>query len=156
MMPKSTVPVIVAALAGFALFAKPSPVDTAGSEFAAFFTLHDRLHPADIEKREPHRVYVRKTFWDDDERKLRVDAGSTRGKGELIIIDGLPDSDWLSAFAIAGDDGVVFSLSVPQGEPAPCRVIVRTASEHTVAVVQNAPARCTGPDESTPWLLASL
>ena len=156
MMPKTRLPVIVAALAGCVLCARPSPVDIADGEFAAFLTLHDRLHPADIEKREPHRVYVRKTFWDDDDRTLRVDAGSTRGKGALIVMDGLPGSDWLSAFAVAGEHGVSFALPVPQGEPAPCMVVVRTAAERTVVAVQNAPADCSRPAKSTPWLLASL
>lgn len=156
MMPKSALPVIVAALAGLGLFAKPSTVDTAGSEFAAFLTLHDRLHPDDIEKREPHRVYIRKTFWDDDERKLRVDAGSTRGKGALIVVEALPGTDWLSAFAIAAGEGVTFELAVPHGEPAPCRVIVRTAAEYAVADVRNAPADCAGPGEPSPYLVARL
>ena len=155
-MHKSPLPVIVALALGFGMIWKPSAVATADGEYTTFLALHDELHPVDIEKREPHRVYVRKTFWSDDDRTLRVDAGTTRGKGALIIVEGVPGSDWLTAFGIASEYGATFALSVPEGEAVPCRVLVRSGAESAVASVANAPAACEAEAAPATYLLASL
>jgi hypothetical protein len=156
MMHKFSVPVLVAAAIGFGTLGAPANVDTATGQFSAFLDRHDLLHPVEIEKREPHRVFIRKTFWDNDDRVLRVNAGSTQGKGALMIVEGLPESDWLTAFRIASDDGATFELPVPDGESVPCRILIKSGSAAAVATVQNAPTECADVEGAEPMLLASL
>ena len=156
MMHKFSVPVLVAAAIGFGTLAAPADIDTATDQFSAFLDQHDLLHPVEIEKREPHRVFIRKTFWDNDERVLRVDAGSTQGKGALMIVEGLPESDWLTAFKIAADDGASFELPVPDGESVPCRIVIKSGTAAAIADVQNAPSQCADDEGAGPMLLARL
>jgi hypothetical protein len=124
------------------MFTLPAPVDTSESEYSAFLSRHDLLHPSDLEKREPHRIYIRKTFWDNDKRILRVDAGTSQGKGALVIVEGVPGSDWLTAFRIADEVGARFVLPVPEQEAVPCEIIIRSGSAMSVAPVSNSPAAC--------------
>ena len=154
-MLKAPLPALAAVVAGLCVFALPSGVDTAESEFSAFMTMHDLLHPSDLEKREPHRIYIRKTFWDNDQRILRVDAGTNQGKGALMIVEGLPGSDWLTAFSITGHDGASFELPVPAEVVVPCRVRIRSGSAVSVAPVENAPTACELPEPGE-IVLASL
>jgi hypothetical protein len=153
---KAPLPVLVAAVAGLCFFGLPKAVDTAENEYSAFLTMHDLLHPSDLEKREPHRIYIRKTFWDNDSRILRVDAGTNQGKGALMIVEGLPGSEWLTAFSITDVDGASFELPVPEKEAVPCRVIVRSGSAVSVSVVENSPTACDRPEASSALVMASL
>ena len=148
-------PVLAAMVFGLCVFSMPAPVEVAESEYVAFHSLHDLLHPPELEKREPHRIFIRKTFWENDKRILRVDAVSSQGKGALMVVEGLPGSDWLTAFSISGMDGATFELPVPADETVPCRVVVRAGSAVSVSDVENAPALCDQPGESG-IVLASL
>lgn len=141
-MLRAPLPVLAAVVAGLCVGSLPTTVDTAESEYSAFLTMHDLLHPSDLEKREPHRIYIRRTFWDNDKRILRVDAGTNLGKGALMIVEGMPGSEWLTAFRITGDDGASFELPVPVEEPVPCSVVVRSGSAVSVASIENSPAAC--------------
>lgn len=156
MMHKFSVPVLVAVAIGFGTLGAPTHVETATGQFSAFLDQHDLLHPVEIERREPHRVFIRKTFWDNDARILRVDARSTQGKGALMIVEGLPESDWLTAFRIASDDGATFELPVPDGESVPCRIVIKSGKAAAIATVQNAPTKCADVEGAGPMLLASL
>jgi hypothetical protein len=148
--------VLVAMVAGLCVLASPVVVDTAESEFSTFLSMHDLLHPSDLEKREPHRIYIRKTFWDNDNRILRVDAGTNQGKGALVIVEGLPGSEWLTAFSISGVDGASFKLPVPEKEAVPCKVVVRSGTAVSISVVENSPTACDRPDASGALVMASL
>jgi hypothetical protein len=148
--------VLVAVVAGLFTFASPAVVDMAESEYSTFLSMHDLLHPSDLEKREPHRIYIRKTFWDNDSRILRVDAGTNQGKGALMIVEGLPGSEWLTAFSITDVDGASFELPVPEKEAVPCRVIVRSGSAVSVSVVKNSPTACDRSEASGALVMASL
>jgi hypothetical protein len=154
-MLKAPLPVLVAVIVGLCVVALPTAVDTAESEFSAFLTMHDLLHPSDLEKREPHRIYIRRTFWDNDKRILRVDAGTNLGKGALMIVEGMPGSEWLTAFRITGDDGASFELPVPTEEPVPCSVVIRSGSAMSVAPVENSPGACL-PSEPGEIVMASI
>jgi hypothetical protein len=79
-----------------------------------------------------------------------------QGKGALMIVEGLPESDWLTAFRIASDDGATFELPVPDGESVPCRILIKSGSAAAVATVQNAPTECADVEGAEPMLLASL
>jgi hypothetical protein len=141
-MLKAPLSVLVAVVAGLCVLASPVVVDKAESEYSAFLSMHDLLHPSDLEKREPHRIYIRRTFWDNDKRILRVDAGTNQGKGTLMIVEGMPGSEWLTAFRITDDEGASFELPVPAEEPVPCSVVIRSGSAVSVAPVRNSPAAC--------------
>jgi hypothetical protein len=155
-MLRAPLSVLVAVVAGLCVFASPVVVDKAESEFSTFLSMHDVLHPSDLEKREPHRIYIRKTFWDNDSRILRVDAGTNQGKGALMIVEGLPGSEWLTAFSITGVDGASFELPVPMKEAVPCKVVVRSGTAVSVSAVENSPTGCDRPEESGALVMASL
>jgi hypothetical protein len=154
-MPRASLPVLAALVFGFCVFSTPAPVDVAESEYTAFHSMHDLLHPPELEKREPHRIFIRKTFWDNDKRILRVDAVSSEGRGALMVVEGLPGDDWLSAFSITDVDGATFELPVPAEEAVPCRVVIRAGSAVSISDVANAPALCDQPGEGI-VVLASL
>lgn len=145
---RKALPVLAAVAIGFGVSTLPASTEVATVEYAEFFAIHDALHPADTAKREPIKVLVRKTFWDDHDRVLLVDARTTQGKGALMIVEGLPGSDWLSAFRITADDGAVFGLIVPEEESVPCEVLVRSGTASTVTPVQNAPPACDEAEDS--------
>ncbi len=139
-MPKAA-PVLAAVILGLGVFTLPASIAVETFEYAAFLELHDRLHPAEPVKREP-KVLVRRSFWNDHDRVLFVDARTTEGRGALMIVEGLADSDWLTAFRISADDGAVFDLTVPEDVSVPCEVLVRSGAAFTVIPVQNAPSAC--------------
>lgn len=141
----STLVVSVALAVG--VLTLPASTETTPPEYADFFALHDRLHPPQKAKRKPIKVLVRKTFWNDHDRVLFVDARTTQGKGALMIVEGLAGADWLTAFRISADDGAVFDLLVPDGESVPCKVLVRSGAVSTVTSVQNAPPACEAADD---------
>ena len=155
-MLRAPLSVLVAVVAGFYVLVSPVVVDTAEIEYSTFLLTHDLLHPSDLEKREPHRIYIRKTFWDNDDRILRVDAGTNQGKGALMIVEGLPGSEWLTAFSITGVDGASFELPVPAQESVPCKVVVRSGSAVSVSKVENSPSACDRPEASDAIIMASL
>ena len=143
---RDAVPVLVAVAIG--VFSMPASIGVATFEYAGFLALHDRLHPADTVKRESIEVLVRRSFWDDHDRILLVDARTTQGKGALMIVEGLPGSAWLTDFRITADDGAVFGLTVPEEESVPCQVLVRSGRAFTVTPVQNAPPGCNEAEDS--------
>ncbi len=139
---RKALPVLVAVAFGFGGFTLPASIGIATLEYAEFLSLHDRLHPPDTAEREPIKVLVRKSFWDNHDRVLLGDARTIQGKGALMIVEGLPGSDWLTAFKITADDGAVFKLTVPEEESVPYKVLVRSGTAYKVTRVQNAPPAC--------------
>lgn len=139
--------VLAATAIGIGVSTLPSSMQVATSEYADFFTLHERLHPPGTAKRDPIKVLVRKTFWNDHDRVLFVDARTTQGRGALMIVEGLQGSDWLADFRISADEGAVFDLIVPDGESVPCKVLVRSGAASTVTPVHNAPSTCQSADD---------
>lgn len=139
---RKALPVLAAVAIGFGVLTLPASTEIANLEYAEFLAFHDRLHPPEKAKREPIKVLVRRSFWDHHDRVLLVDARTTQGKGALMIVEGMPGSDWLTAFRITADDGAVFGLNVPDEESVPCEVLVRSGSAFTVTPVQNAPPAC--------------
>ena len=132
---------VATVMLGLTAITMPASIADPTSEYARFFAIHDRLHPPEG-KREPIKVLVRKTFWNDHDRVLLVDAHTTQGKGALMIVEGLAGSDWLSAFRISTGEGAVFDLTVPNGESVPCKVLVKSGRASAITPVQNAPPAC--------------
>lgn len=146
----------VLAVAGIAAIALPDVVAEAEGDYAEFFAVHDQLHPELIDTAQEHEVTIRKAVWIDDQRTIHVDAETTSGKGTLVVVEGLPGTDWVSAFQIAGSKRVSFHLPVPDNELIPCRIIVRSAHAYRITRVIDAPPTCVADAEAENMLLASL
>lgn len=144
-MHNAIVPALSAAILGIVLTGLPAHLDDASNEFTEFLQAHDQLHPALPGKRAPEPVVIRKAFWQQDKRVLMVDARTPREKGELLVLEGYPDSTFVHEFKISTDYGAVFELPLAGTEAVPCRVIVHSGSVSTVVEVSNAPGTCDTP-----------
>ena len=130
--------IFVPCLLGFVLGSAPAPVDPAADEFAGFLAQHDRLHP-EVEEQKAPELLVRKAFWNDHSRTLFVNAETTAGKGTLVVVEGLPGSDWLTAFRVTKNEKASFEIPIPQDEMVPCRIMVRSAHAYRVTRIISAP-----------------
>jgi len=155
-MRKALLPMLAAAFTGFVALTLTSSVSDAGSEYADFFAVHDRLHPALPDLKPRHDVVVREAVWVDDERTIYVDAETTDGRGSLVVVEGLPGTDWVTAFKVAKSKSVSFQLPIPDNELIPCRIIVRSAHAFRITRVIDAPPTCVADAEAENMLLASL
>ena len=154
-MRKALLPVLAATSSGFVAMTLSSNVADANGEFSEFFATHDRLHPA-IEDRKPdYDVVVREAVWNGANRTIYVDAETSSGKGDLIIVEGLPVSDWVTAFQVAKSKRVSFQLPIPENELIPCRIIVRSAHAYRITRVIDAPPTCVADAEAENMLLAN-
>jgi hypothetical protein len=147
--------IFVPCLMGFVLGSAPAPVDHGAGEYAGFLAQHDQLHPQPEEKKAPE-LLVRKAFWDDHERTLFVNAETTTGKGTLIVVEGLPGSDWLTAFHVTKTEKASFEIPIPQDEMVPCRIMVRSAHAYRVTRIVSAPPSCVEEAKAENMLLARL
>ena len=147
--------IFVPCLLGMILGAAPLPVDHGAGEYAEFLALHDQLHPQSMEKKAPE-LLVRKAFWNDHKRTLFVNAETSAGKGTLIIVEGLPGSDWLTAFRVTKSEKASFEIPIPQDEMVPCRIMVRSAHAYRVTRIVSAPPSCVEEAKAENMLLASL
>jgi hypothetical protein len=152
-MRKTAMPVLAAI--GLAAFTLPHTIGDASNEFASFLDTHDQLHSTAVEPYAPE-VLVRKAYWNDETRTLFVDAETSEGKGSLVVVEGLPVTDWVTAFKIAANKGVSFQLPIPENELVPCRIIVRSAHAYRITRVIDAPPTCVADAEAENVLLASI
>ena len=147
--------IFVPCLLGFVLGSAPAPVDQAAGEYADFLAQHDQLHPQPVEKMAAE-LLVRKAFWHDHSRTLYVNAETSTGKGTLVIVEGLPGSDWLTAFRVTKSEKASFEIPIPQDEMVPCRIMVRSAHAYRVTRIVSAPPSCVEEAKAENTLLASL
>lgn len=147
--------IFVPCLLGLVLGSAPAPVDHGIGEYAEFLAQHDRLHPQPAEKKAPE-LLVRRAFWNDHSRTLFVNAETSAGKGTLVIVEGLPGSDWLTAFHITKNEKASFEIPIPQDEMVPCRIMVRSAHAYRVTRIVSAPPSCVEEAKEENMLLASL
>lgn len=155
-MRKALIPVLAATFSGFVAMTLSSSVSVADGEYAEFLALHDQMHPVVIDEKQPHDVIVREAVWVDAERTIYVDAETTSGKGALVVVEGLPVTDWVTAFKIAKGKNVSFQLPIPDNELIPCRIIVRSAHAYRITRVIDAPPTCVADAEAENMLLATL
>jgi hypothetical protein len=71
-----------------------------------------------------------------------VEAETNREKGDLLILEGLPGSDWVTAFSISADFGAQFELPIPADHSVPCEIVVKSGAEFKISSVGNAPENC--------------
>ena len=154
-MRKTALPALAATAFGIAAFAMPDTLSDARGEFAGFLDTHDQLHSQVVEEKAPE-VVVRKAYWNDQSRILFVDAETRTGKGSLVVVEGLPVTDWVTAFKVAKSKGVSFQLPIPENELVPCRIIVRSAHAYRITRVIDAPPTCVADAEAENMLLASI
>lgn len=154
-MCKTAVPVLLAAAIGLAAFILPDTITDAHGEFDDFLATHDQLHMQVVQEKAPE-VFVRNAYWNDESRTLFVDAETSGGKGTLVVVEGLPVTDWVTAFRIAKSKGVSFQLPIPENELVPCRIIVRSAHAYRITRVIDAPPTCVADAEAENMLLASI
>ena len=147
--------IFVPCLLGLVLGSAPAPVEQATGEYAEFLAQHDRLHPQ-VEERKAPELLVRKAFWNDHQRTLFVNAETSTGKGTLVIVEGLPGSDWLTAFRVTKSEKASFEIPIPQDEMVPCRIMVRSAHAYRVTRIVSAPPSCVEEAKAENMLLASL
>ena len=133
----------------------PGTFGAAQSEYSSFLAAHDQLHAPVREVKAPE-LTVRNAYWNDASRTLHVDAETSEGKGSLVVVEGLPVSDWVTAFEIAKSKGVSFQLPIPENELVPCRIIVRSAHAYRITRVIDAPPTCVADAEAENMLLASI
>ena len=138
------------------LVALPKALTEANGDYADFLAKHDQLHPVLFDESQPHDVVVREAVWVDATRTIYVDAQTTEGKGSLVVVEGLPVNDWVTAFTIAKGKNVSFQLPIPDNELIPCRIIVRSAHAYRITRVIDAPPTCVADAEAENVLLASL
>ena len=148
--------IFVPCLLGLFLGSAPGPVDPAAVEYADFLAELDRVLPRTDTRKPPDRLLVRKAFWNDHSRTLYVDAETTAGKGALVIVEGLPGSDWLTAFTVTKNEKASFEIPVPQDEMVPCRILVRSAHAYRVMRIVSAPPSCVNEAQAENTLLARL
>jgi len=154
-MRKTAIPVLAANVIALAAFVVPGSVSDARGEFSDFLDSHDQLHAQVAEEKAP-LVIVRKAYWNEQSRTLLVDAETSAGKGSLVVVEGLPVTDWVTAFKIAASKGVSFQLPIPENELVPCRIIVRSAHAYRITRVIDAPPTCVADAEAENMLLASI
>lgn len=154
-MRNAFIPLVSAAIAGIAAAVLPNSIADAEGQYAQFFARHDQLHPAIVEERRRQDVYVRGAVWDPEARTIRVDAETTYGKGSLVVVEGLPVTDWVTAFQVAKGKSVSFHLPIPDNELIPCRIIVRSAHAFRITRVVDAPPTCVADAEAENVLLAA-
>ncbi len=152
-MRKALFPTLAVAIAVVSL---PKALTDTTGEYADFLAKHDRLHPVLVDEKQAQDVVVREAVWVDAERTIYVDAETTGGKGSLVVVEGLPVSDWVTAFTIAKGKNVSFQLPIPDNELIPCRIIVRSAHAYRITRVIDAPPTCVADAEAENVLLASL
>jgi hypothetical protein len=155
-MRKALLPALAATFSGFVAMTLSASVTDADGEFADFLARHDRLHPALHEQKPQHDVVVGEAVWNDADRTIYVDAETTSGKGALVVVEGLPVTDWVTAFKVAKSKSVSFQLPIPDNEIIPCRIIVRSAHAFRITRVIDAPPTCVADAEAENMLLASL
>lgn len=153
-MRKTVLPVLAAVL-GLAAFVVPETVSDARGEFGSFLTAHDQLHAQPVMDPVPDQV-TGKAYWNAGSRTLVVDAETSAGKGSLVVVEGLPATDWVTAFRITAGKGVSFHLPIPENELVPCRIIVRSAHAFRITRVIDAPPTCVADAEAENMLLASI
>ena len=147
--------IFVPCLLGFVLGSGPAPVAPATDEYADFLAAHDQLHPEAEEAIAPE-LLVREAFWNDHSRTLYVNAETTTGKGTLVIVEGLPGSDWLTAFHVTKNEKASFEIPIPHDEMVPCRIMIRSAHAYRVTRIVSAPPSCVEEAKEENTLLASL
>ena len=155
-MQNALLPVLAATVAGLAMALAPLGVSDAESEFADFFVTHDQLHPVISQEKPVQDVIVRSAVWKAEDRTIYIDAETTLGKGSLVVVEGMPVTDWVTAFKIAKSKNVSFQLPIPDNELIPCRIIVRSAHAYRITRVIDAPPTCVADAEAENTLLASL
>lgn len=155
-MRNALLPVLAATVAGLAIALVPLGVSDAESGFAEFFAAHDALHPVTAIDKPAQEVIVRSAVWIDQERTIYVAAETTLGKGALVVVEGMPVTDWVTAFKVAKSKNVSFQLPIPDNELIPCRIIVRSAHAYRITRVIDAPPTCVADAEAENTLLASL
>lgn len=132
----------IAIACGLATILIAGPVANGEAGYSEFLARHDRLHPINRAERVPYKIKVRKAFWDNHDRVLRVEAETNREKGDLLILEGLPGSDWVTAFSISADFGAQFELPIPADHSVPCEIVVKSGAEFKISSVGNAPENC--------------
>lgn len=132
-----------AALAcGLATILIAGPVANGDAGYSEFLARHDKLHPINRAERVPYKIKVRKAFWDNHDRVLRVEAETNREKGDLLILEGRPGSEWLTAFSISANFEAQFELPIPDDHSVPCEIVLKSGTEFKIASVGNAPNNC--------------
>jgi len=132
-----------AALAcGLATILIAGPVANGDAGYSEFLARHDKLHPINRAERVPYKIKVRKAFWDNHDRVLRVEAETNREKGDLLILEGPPGSEWLTAFSISANFEAQFELPIPDDHSVPCEIVLKSGTEFKIASVGNAPNNC--------------
>lgn len=141
-MRNAIVPTLSASILVISLIGMPAKIDDPGNEYAEFLAKHDLMHLVAPADKAPEQVVIRKAFWQQDKRILMVDARTPREKGELLVLEGYPDSTFVHEFRISSDFGAVFELPLAGSETVPCRIIIRSGHDSTVVDVSNAPGAC--------------
>ena len=155
-MRNALLPVLAATVVGLAMALAPLGISDAETEFGEFLTTHDQLHPVVTLEKPTQDVVVRSAVWVDEDRTIYVDAATTLGKGSLVVVEGMPVTDWVTAFKVAKSKNVSFQLPIPDNELIPCRIIVRSAHAYRITRVIDAPPTCVADAEAENTLLASL
>lgn len=155
-MKRTIIVAVIAEIIGIAILLNPVSVADGAGEFASFLSTHDRLHPELSKDADTEKMTVRKAFWNKDKQTLYVNAETTAGKGTLVVVEGLPASDWVTAFQVTKAERASFELPIPGEDLVPCRIIVRSAHAYRVVRVINAPPSCVEAAQKENTLLARL
>ena len=93
-------------------------------------------------ERQSDTFFIESAEWDPASRSLIVNTRMFHEKGTLLTMMGLPESTWVDAFQITSDYTADFEVTIPDGDPVPCFVSVRSAFEQKIVGVDNAPEGC--------------
>ena len=108
--------------------------------------LEDVVEVPTFAERQSDTFFVESAQWDAASRSLVINARTFNEKGTLLTITGLPETTWVDAFRITSNYSADFEVAIPEGNPVPCQVSIRTAVEQRIISIDNAPETCAGID----------
>ena len=108
--------------------------------------LEDVAEVPTFAERQSDTFFIESAEWDPVSRSLIVNTRMFNEKGTLLTMMGLPETTWVDAFKITSDYSADFQVAIPEGDPVPCQVAIRSAFEQKIVSVDNAPESCAGID----------
>ena len=103
---------------------------------------HDAMSPEGNAEWPAGTFFVSGASWIEETRQLIVQVRTLQGKGEFLMLSGLPASTWVDAFTISADHAADFQLPLADAQAIPCEVSVRSALASVIVPVKNAPVAC--------------
>ena len=108
--------------------------------------LEDVVEVPTFAERQSDTFFIESAEWDATSRSLIVNTRMFHEKGTLLTMMGLPESTWVDAARITSDYSADFEVAIPDGDPVPCQVAIRSAFEQKIVSVDKAPDSCVAID----------